>query len=147
MRRLTFLFIITLALTSCQRLKDKSKEAIKESGNAVGQGASQFAAGVRNGVDRTFQSHVEVDSSLERSGFHTGKFSIQKADSFYILSVYGIFEKNIEREISVRVYDEKGQEYGRSHTHVMGHAGDASYLDFHFDPRTDIESRSRFVLQ
>lgn len=98
-------------------------------------------------MDLTFQSHIEVDSSLVRSGVHTGKFSIQKADSLYILSVYGIFEKNIDREISVRVYDEKGQEYGRSHTHVMGHAGDASYLDFHFDPRTDIESRSRFVLQ
>lgn len=45
MRRLTFLFIIMLALISCQRLRDKSKEAIKESGNAVGQGASQFAEG------------------------------------------------------------------------------------------------------
>ncbi len=147
MYRLYLLAIALLTLSACQQISDKSKAVIKEGGNAVGQGASQFVDGVKDGVDRTFQSQLVVDSSLLRAGFHTGKFSVGKPDSIYILTVYGIYDRAIDRELSVRVYDERGQEYGRSHSHASGHAGEASYLDFRFDQRTDIESRSRFVIQ
>ena len=147
MHRLLILLLIALTLTACDRLKDKSKEALKEGGNMVGQGASQFADGVKDGVDHTFQSYVEVDSSLAKAGFHTGKFSVTKPDSIYILSVYGVYDKALDRDLSVRVYDHNGQEYGRSHAHVHGQSGDAGYIDFRFGTRTDIESRSRFVIQ
>lgn len=147
MSRLIFLAALLLTLVSCDRLKDKSKEAIKAGGNAVGQGASQFVDGVKDGVDHTFQSSVVVDSSLIRAGFHTGKFSIAKPDSVYFLTVYCIYDKTIDRDLWVSVYDENGQEYGRSHAHISGHAGEAGYQDIRFDARTDIESRSKFVLQ
>ncbi len=147
MYRLTLLAITLFTLTGCQQIKDKSKAAIKEGGNAVGQGASQFVDGVKDGVDLTFQSQIVVDSGLVHAGFRTGKFSIAKPDSVYILTVYGIYDRTVDRELFVRVYDEKGQEYGRGHTHATGHTGEAGYIDFRFDPRTDIESRSKFVLQ
>jgi hypothetical protein len=62
------------------------------------------------------------------------------------LSMYLIATKAIDQPISVKVYDPKGLEMGRSRSAVKMAAGEARFVDFVFDKRTNIDNDSRVQL-
>jgi hypothetical protein len=138
-------------LMSCdsETVKEKAKNTINNTGKSLGRGTSQFFKGVKEGVDKTLGCKVELSPALQKLGVGTGKFFIaqSKGATDNILTVYLIFDKDVNRKISTRVYDRKGREYGRATTIVEGKAGEADYVDFVYSPRTEIEGRSKFVLE
>lgn len=141
--------MIVLSLSACHRIKEKGKETINDAGKVVGQGTSQFVSGVVDGVDKTFKSTVVISDSLRAKGLSTGKYSIdhEYRDTVYKVVLYCIFAKDIDRAVTVRAFDEKGVEYGRTKLHLIGKANDAHYADIVFDSKTKLESKSKFILE
>ena len=146
--KIPFILLLLLAvLSSCNRAKQAGKDAINKTGETVGKGTAEFFHGASNGVDETLQSTLVLSKPLSDKGLQAGKYRItynNEAGS-NVLSVYLIFNKYIKENIVVKVYDEKGQEYGRSTTAIEGKKGEAKYFDFPFDKRTQMESKSNFV--
>lgn len=143
--------ILSIFLVSCngETVKTKAENTVTNTGKLLGRGSAKFFKGVREGVDKTLNCQIELSENLKNQGISTGKFFISqsKGASDNVLTVYLLFEKKINRKVSIRVYDRKGREYGRTSTIVEGKAGDAGYIDFVFNPRSEIEAKSRFTLE
>jgi len=150
MKKLILLSVVVASIAascSCHRLKQAGKDTVNSAGQVVGAGASEFVSGVVDGVDKTFQSTLLVSDSLKAKGLGTGKFAIDhNRDSADRITIYCIFAKEFNHDLTVKVYDQKGTEYGRSSVKVTAKANDAHYIDFIFDKRTVIESKSKFTL-
>ena len=50
-------------------------------------------------------------------------------------------------DFSIKVFDKDGQEYGRATANVAARHEDAKFVDFIFDNRTDLEGKSKFVME
>lgn len=149
LRRLCFLFLIIYAGISCNWMKQKSKNAIHGAGEAVGTAGSEFTQGVAKGITTTYGSDIVLSGSLSKAGLSVGRVTITGADSGNDnkLEVYLIFNSALDRDVCMKVFDADGREYGRVTQHVSGGAGQAKYVDFVFDPRTDITGKSKITLE
>lgn len=146
--------ILTLALAvvifSCNRVKEKTKETINEGGEVIGKTATEFFEGVSEGVDKTLQCEMNLSQPLMEKGLKTGKFSINNDTSGgenNLLTLYLIFDKDFNGDISLRAFDKNGLEIGRTKMNVNGKAGEAKYYDFYFDKRTYIEVKSKITIE
>ncbi len=137
--------IISLALisASCNWAKEKTKETVNKTGEVIGKAGSEFANGVSKGVEKTFENEVKLSEQLTKQGLQTGKMVINSTDSSTdnILTAYLIFNENIDREVTVKVFSPAGQEYGRAKQKIKGQKGEANYVDFVFDKRTNIDGK------
>lgn len=147
MKNLLLPLAVALLLTACSGTKEKAKEIINETGQTVGKGATEFVKGVGEGIDETLQSQLVLSDNLKAAGLQTGKFKVQQNNASDSLTVYMIFNKEFKKNVTVKVYDAQGNEYGRSGLNLEGHANDARYIGFAFDSHTDFESKSRFVIE
>src|SRR6188474_84859 len=139
MKFISILCISFLAITtSCNWAKDKAKDAANKTGEVVAKTGSEFADGVAKGIQKTFSNEVTVSDNLKTKGLSTGKIIITGTDSTTdnILSAYLIFEKDFNQQVSIKVFDEQGLEYGRANQLIPAKAGEAKYVDFVFDRRT-----------
>ena len=77
-----------------------------------------------------------------------GKFKIinPEALSSELLTAYLIFDQDFRQNVTVKVYDQNGFEYGRTNVDIDAKQGEAKYIDFPFDKRTEIENKSKFVI-
>jgi hypothetical protein len=142
------LFATSLFTFSCNRAKEKAKDVINNTGETVGKGVSEFADGLKEGVTKTFDCNLELSADLLAKGLNTGKFSIESdSGTANRVVVYLIFEKDLNQTIKAKVFDTDHKEYGRTSVTVNNKAGEAKFVDFIFDKRTDIESRSKIVLE
>ena len=143
-----YFFAIIFVIISCNSAKEKAKDAINKAGETVGQSTTEFAKGVTEGVDKSLGSEIQISPSLLEKGIKTGKIKItSSADANdNILSLYIIFDNDFKQDISVKILDSKGLEYGRVKQNVKGKAGEARFVDFTFDKHTDIESKSKFII-
>ncbi|MBL7765885.1 MAG: hypothetical protein JNJ58_07325 [Chitinophagaceae bacterium] len=143
------IFSFCLVIASCNWAKQKTKETVNKTGEVVAKTGSEFADGVAKGVEKTFQHEVEVSAPLQQAGLRTGKISVHGTDSTTdnIVSAYFIFDKNFEQEIVARILNTEGQEYGRSRVKIKANQKDATYVDFIFDPRTEIERKGKIVFE
>ena len=137
-------------VVSCNKVKQKTKETINEGGEVIGKTATEFVNGVSEGVDQTLECSLEVSEQLKTKGIGTGKYSLLK-DSIgsqrNLLVIYIIFNKEFNGMILAKVFNNDGLETGRKKIEVSGAPGDAKYVDFQFDKRTDIEHRSKIILE
>ncbi len=124
---------------SCNHAKD----AMNKTGQLVGKGASEFVNGVGQGIDKTFECKIDLSDNLKQQGLKSGKFAV--SDS--ILTVYFMFDKDFNQTIKVKVLDKNGLEYGRTNLLLQGKKDSAQYVDFKFDGRTKIESKSDFKME
>lgn len=142
------LFLSILVLSSCSDVKQKTRETLNEGGELVGKAVTEVAEGVSEGVDRTLECTLEMSPSLMARGLRTGKFTIgsDSGSNDNMVTVYLITEKDFSDTLLVKVFDKDGLETGRTRKPVSGKAGEAAYYDFIFDMRTNIEVRSKIVL-
>ena len=150
MRLIALIFAAAVTLPACHNVADKTKNALNKTGQAIGEGASEFGKGVANGVENTFDSQVDIADGLKQKGVSYGKFSITQASSASNknkLTIYLIFDKDFSGNISAKVFDKEDKEYGRTSVSITAKQGEAKYTDFVFDERTDVESKSKFVLE
>jgi len=141
--------LFALFFLSCNGVEDKANNTISHAGRTIGKGTTEFVKGVKEGIDKTLGCSVNLAPSLTAKGVETGKFIVGNTQGASVneLSVYFIFNKNFSGTVVAKVTDKTGQEYGRASTHVDGKQGDAHYVDFVFDKRTDIENRSTFTIE
>lgn len=136
------------SLTACHQIKQKAGSAVNAAGETVGKAGSEFVNGVSDGIDHTMSCTIELSKPLEAAGLSYGKFKIVNGSpAQHILRVYLIFNQEINRSVSIKVFDNKGAEYGRTTASLTGLAGSANYFDFVFDSKTEIESQSHFVIE
>lgn len=134
---------------SCKWAKEKTKETANKTGEAVGKVGSEFADGVAKGVTKTFDEEIQLSEALKKAGLATGKVLVSSSDSASdnILTPYFIFNGPIDRKVTVKVFTATGQEFGRTTVQLKGQEGEARYVDFIFDKRTNIDLRSKVVIE
>lgn len=151
MKQLLFIAITSLLIgTSCSRIKEKTKNVINKSGEKVGQSATEFFEGVSEGVEKTLECEIRLSKALIEAGVSSGKYSIKNDTNSVnrnLLTIYLIFEKDVQQKLTVKAFDKAGLEIGRTSTQVDMKAGETGYYDFIFDKRTDIEVRSIIEIQ
>ena len=126
-------FIVVLALlAACHNTSKK-----------VGEAGTEIVTGIKEGIDKNLECTLELSPKLQNKGLSTGKFII-KEDT---LTVYFIFSNEVNETVMARITDKHGQEYGRATQNVAGKKGEAKFVDFVFDKRTDIENKSKIVME
>lgn len=147
-----YLFILMTAafLVACHgRAKGKAKEAVNKTGEVVAKAGSEFVDGASKGIEESFRNEVVFSGELTRAGLRAGRISINSSDSATddLLRVYFMFDKAIDRKITIKVFDGNGQEYGRASRQVKGQEGEAGYTDFVFDKRTNIDGKGKITFE
>jgi hypothetical protein len=143
------LIVFTMTFVSCNWAKRKTKETVNKTGEMVAKTGSEFVDGVAKGVEKTFQNQVVISEQLKRQGLQTGKIIISSADSSTdnVLTTYLIFNDNFDQNVTIKVLNEQDQEYGRATQNLKGQKGEAKYIDFVFDKRTNIDGKGKLVFE
>lgn len=147
MKYILILSLLCAVVTSCDRVKQTAKDSINTAGEAVGESTSQFVEGVKSGVDETFGIALEPGAALPAKGITLGKYTVgDSTGTDNLLTVYLKFDAAFNGTLRATVFDHAGSEYGRAKADVKAEKNDAQYVDFVFDKRTNIEMRSRVVI-
>jgi hypothetical protein len=143
------LIVLAIITFSCNWAKEKTKNAVNKTGEVVAKTGAEFAQGVSKGIEKTFQNEVEIADPLKKQGVSTGKIIITSTDSSTdnVVTAYLIFDKDFDQNIRVRVLDNADNEYGRTTQRVTSPAGEAKYIDFVFDKRTNIDSKGKLIFE
>ncbi len=149
--KIFLILALIICFAACDRVKQKTSTAVNKTGEAVGKGSSGFINSVSEGISKTFNSTVSLSDALEAKGLEVGKFTIDSKDSLdhnnNVLTLYFIFNQDINQNIMIKLLDDDGKEYGRISQLLSGIKGEAKYVDFLFDRRVDIEEQSTFVVE
>lgn len=138
-----------MSTASCNWTKDKAKDAANKTGETVAKAGSEVVDGIVKGVQETFSNEVTVSDNLKTNGLKTGKIIITSTDSATdnMISAYLIFEKDFNQQVSIKVFDGQGLEYGRTNQMISAKAGEAKYVDFIFDKRTNIDGKGKISFE
>jgi hypothetical protein len=134
-------------LTSCS--SDSIKDKINKAGDVAGQTAGEFIEGASKGVKKAFDVKLKLAENLTTQGITLGKCSVS-SDSVGVdnmLLAYIIFNKDFKGTLTAKVFDENGLEMGRSKSSVSSTAGNAGFVEFHFDKNTHIGSKNVLELE
>lgn len=140
-----FSILVVLSLTcACSKVKEKTKETLNKGGETVGEMATEFTEGVTEGVERNLDCKIVLSERLKQQGIALGKYHIESDTLGHNnkIVVYLITEKAFKGNLTFKVSDKKGVEFGRTQLTLDTKAGAANYYDVVFDPRTDIEVKS-----
>ncbi len=151
MKKLTLILISILVFTlnSCSWFSEKTKETVNKSGEIVSKSGTEFIDGVSKGIEKAYENKIVISEDLKKLGLKTGKISISSSErnSDDILTTYLIFEADFNKNIEVRLFNNKNQEYGRTSQKVKGKKGEAKYFDFQFDTRTNIDGQGKITFE
>ena len=121
-----------------QESMDKAKRATNKAGQVVGEGASSFFTGIGAGIDKTVTSYeVRLSDELKKAGVSVtvakhiegvASNNWRQALSFYVLN-----KAPVSGVLRLRLFNDKGQEIGRSIAPVAFGADDARYVPFYLD--------------
>lgn len=147
--KILLLMGLVATVAACNSFKEKSKNTINKAGEVVGKAGSEFADGMKKGVEKTFANPMEVSADLRAKGLQTGKVLINGTDSTTdnIVSAYLIFDGDINQSVTMRLFSDAGQEFGRVKQSLKAAKGEARYVDFVFDKRTNIDGKGKITLE
>ena len=138
--------LAALLLGACDRAGEAAKNTINKSGEVVGQAASEFLKGAKEGVEETLALPVVLDTSLDDLGLSVGKTEATGGEGYHTLNVYLIFDRDLSDSLIAKAYDADGLEMGRVRFGVHGKAGDAVWHTITFPEQTDLEAKGKVVL-
>lgn len=138
-----------LSLTACNWAKNKTKRAVNKSGEVVAKTGSEFGDGIVKGVKTTFQNNIKLSDNLKNKGLEFGEISVTstKSATDNVLTVYLIFNKDFDREVTIKLFRENSKEYGRLTQEIKGEKGQTKYYDFTFDKRVNIGSKGNIKFE
>ncbi len=142
------LFLITIGLnTSC--LTDSGNEKLANASKNVGQSAAKVVSGLKTGIEKVAKINIELSENLKNRGLSLGKTKLDSKNGgrHNMLNVYVIFDKKINKNVIVKVYNNQNEEIGRTKSLISGDAGEAKYIDFIFDKRTNIDRDYKIVME
>lgn len=146
MYKLIVIFLITF-LFSCS--SESVKEKINKAGDIAGQATGEFVEGASKGIQKAFDVEVFLDEELKNAGIEIGKSSVEN-DSIgkdNLLIVYIVFTKKFKGTITAKVFDSNEKEMGRSKALLSGKVDETKFVEFHFDKRTDIDSKNKITIE
>ena len=132
MGKIFMLVVVATYLTSCHGTSKK-----------VGETGTEIVTSIKEGIDKNLECTIELSAALQNKGMKTGKFII----NHNTLSVYLIFDNDFNENVMARVSDKFGKEYGRVAQNITAKKAEAKFIDFVFDKRVDIESKSKIVIE
>ncbi|WP_430412681.1 hypothetical protein [Kordia sp.] len=149
MKFVAYLLIACFLCISCGKVKETTKNAIKEGGKIVGESVGEFSKGVSEGVDETFQIKINTNENIKNKGVSFGKITL---GSIYggrdnMLNVYMIFDKNFNDTLSLKVFDNNDLEMGRTTKIINAEKGEANFYEFQFNKKTNIDSDSKIFME
>ncbi|AFM04838.1 hypothetical protein Fleli_2473 [Bernardetia litoralis DSM 6794] len=150
--RKIILFLLTsiIFISSCNKIKSKAKETIKQGGKTVGETASDFFEGVSEGIEKNLKSEIVLSQSLDKKGLEIGSYSVENqgiGNNDNKLILYLIFNKNFDDTLLVKVFNKNNLEVGRTKLAIQNEANNAKHYNFVFDKRTHIDSKSKITLE
>jgi len=141
---LSVLAILVFSACSSSSIKEK----INKTGDVAGQAAGEFIEGASKGVEKAFDVKVELNQNLKEKGIEFGK-TIISSDSLgtdNLLVLYVIFNQAFDGTLTAKAFDEQTLEMGRAKLNVIGKKDEAKFIEFHFDPRTNINSKNKLTV-
>ena len=147
MKQFLFLSALIFLVSACSH--ESVKEKVNTVGDAAGETAGEFLKGVGSGMDKAFEVKVSSPKYISDKGLEFSKVTINSAGEGIdnMLNVYVIFKKDFSGKLTAKVFDTKEKEVGRVALQVEGKAEDAKYIDFEFDPRTNIDSDFKIIIE
>ena len=142
------LFLITIGLnTSCRT--DSGNEKLANASKNVGQSAAKVVSGLKTGIEKVAKINIELSENLKNRGLSLGKTKLDSKNGgrHNMLNVYVIFDKKINKNVILKVYNNQNEEIGRTKSLISGEAGEAKYFDFIFDKRTNIDRDYKIVME
>ena len=139
----------TLIVSSCGQLKEKTKETANKAAETAAKAGSEVVDGASKGIEKAFSNELVVSPALKEKGLQVGKTSTRSSANGTddIITAYLIFNNDLKQIITVKVFTADGTEYGRTSIEVAGAKGEAKYVDFTFDPRTNIDGRGKITFE
>ncbi len=147
MIKITLIAITTIMLSACS--SNSIKEKINKVGDVAGQTAGEFIEGASKGVQKAFDIKTVLPDGLKEKGVEFGKATVS-SDSLgtdNLLVLYVIFNKDFKGKLTAKVFDDQSQEMGRSIVALTGKKDESKFIEFHFDKRTNIDSKNKLTLE
>ncbi|MBK9147008.1 MAG: hypothetical protein IPM12_04200 [Flavobacteriales bacterium] len=141
--------LLVAVLAGCGRVAEGTKGALNKGGEIAGTAATEVVEGLASGVEKTWSVDVKLSEQLVDQGLSLGKTLIESdsAGNNNVLVVYLKAAKPFEGTVTGVAFDEQGLEYGRCATALNLAPNTADYYTLRFQGRTDLERKSRVVLQ
>jgi hypothetical protein len=142
------LYISLVAINMACRT-DSGNEKLANASKNVGTSAAKVVSGLKSGIEKVSKINIELNENLKARGLSVGKTKLDSKNGgrHNLLNVYLIFDKNIHKTVIMKVYNNQNEEVGRSKLLLMGSAGEAKYVDFIFDKRTNIDRDYKVVVE
>ena len=149
MKKLVFLFAIACAVSSCEKVKEKAGETIDSGAKVVGKTASDVVNSIDKGITESASLDIQLSEDLKKSGLSFGKYYFRNNDQGdeNMISLYLITDKDFNRDLSLKLFDKKGVEMGRTSLKVAQKKGRAGYFDFVFDPKIEFEYQGKLIIE
>ena len=141
--------VLLAALFSCERVKEKASGAIDSGAQAVGRTASDVVNNIDKGISESSSLNIELSEGLKKDGLSFGKyyFGHDKEGHENIISLYLITDQDLSRDLSLKLFDKKGVEMGRTSLKISQKKGQAAYHDFVFDPKIKFEYQGKLIIE
>lgn len=142
-------FAMLACLFGCGRVAEGTKGALNKGGEIAGAAATEVIEGVATGVEKSWSIDVQLSEALRQSGLSLGKTVVEDDSSGRSnrLVLYLIAEKEFDGTLQAIAVDQQGREFGRAALPLRMGAGSADFHTFQFQNRTDLERKSRVVIQ
>jgi hypothetical protein len=145
-KTITAILILT-SLISCS--SESIKKKINKAGDIAGQATGEFVEGATKGIEKAFDVKVIINKELENKGIQLGKCSVanDSVGTDNLLVIYVIFNQDYKGTLTAKAFDENELEMGRISVEIEGKKNEAKYIEFHFDKRTNIDSKNKLIIE
>lgn len=140
------ILLVSILMFACT--SKSVKENINKAGDVTGQAIGEFTEGVSSGVEKAFDTKVVISESLKTKGIDCGKTTVTSDSNATdnVLTLYVIFNQDFTGDITAKVFDKQNNEMGRMKLSVDG-KDESKFLEFHFDPHTNIDHDSKLTIE
>lgn len=141
------ILLVSILMFACT--SKSVKENINKAGDVTGQAIGEFTEGVSSGVEKAFDTKVVISDSLKTKGIDCGKTTVTSDSNATdnVLTLYVIFNQDFTGDITAKAFDKQNNEMGRVKLSVQGKKDESKFLEFHFDPHTNIDHDSKLTIE
>jgi hypothetical protein len=147
MKKITLAILVGSIVFSCRT--ESGNERMQAATEKVGETASKAVKGLKTGIEKATKINIELSENLKTRGLTLGKTKLDSKNGgrHNMLNIYMIFDKKMNRNVLLKVFNNQNEEIGRTKTLISGDAGEAKYFDFIFDKRTNIDRDFKIMME
>lgn len=142
------LLLLAVLLVACGRVTEEARHALNKGGELAGSAAGEVLEGVTTGVEETWSVEVVLSDALKARGLALGKVQVlaDSAGRDNRVVLYCSTTAAFQDTLTALAYDKDGAEMGRASLAVGLPAGGADHFTLQFQALTDLERKSRVVI-